>query len=238
MPRMDKVRAHLVSPLVDIMALLALALVAALLLPQVFQFAAQASTLRRNRAGLDALMRNPPVYDVSGSDVLRASLYDSAAERELPESRPPALIMVAAPDCASCEEAWRSWHGAFRASAQSPVMWYVVVGANGASESPIVPRLPNAVFKRPNSDVRVFSARTGVRLVPMTFVFGTEDRMQCVVSGVPDALQMARCVGNQLGPNMTERGTLFFDNITSVQLLAPAQGERPVARFMNGQAAP
>ncbi len=223
MLRMDKVRTRLMSPVVDSMALLALALVAALLLPQIFEFATQARALRRNRAGLDALVLNPPVYDVSGSDLFRASFYDSGAGAESFESGPPALIMVAAPDCVSCEEAWRTWSEPFRAASGGPVMWYVVVGTGGALDSATVPRLPNAVFKRPKSDARVFSARTGVQVVPMTFVFGTEDRLRCVVSGVPDGLQLNRCVADEGSPNVATGGTLFFDNIASVQLLAPAQ---------------
>jgi hypothetical protein len=63
-------------------------------------------------------------------------------------------------------------------------------------------------------DVLRFSIRTGVRVIPMTFVFSNAQTLACAVSGVPARETAVTCLRHST-PN-----TLFYVNSTTRELLS------------------
>jgi hypothetical protein len=206
----------------------ALVLLNALLLPRISDLARQRREIADRHSSIDALASRPADFDVAAADILDPSVYEPDPSAVSPSGR--LIVIVGTRACTFCGDAWQAWQAAAgsRWADAASEFWYVTLDDDPTpSVLSAVANGPTTRVKRPlHFNTRAFSARTGVRVVPLAFVFDGPASLACVVSGVPEPAQIATCVAPE---GRSKRGTLFFRNTASRQALGgQSTGESPI----------
>ena len=209
-------------PLLVALSVLTVGLVAAPLVPRTYQLVLQAMEIRGQSASIDALIEHPSVHDVANPDILDTALYEPIeGTRKVLSVNGRLIVALGTRACRFCDATWRAWREAIQRAwaTDAPDVWYVPLDGETAVPADVsaLSQRETIVKRMRLSDRRLYSARTGVRVVPMTLVFVSANQPACVVSGIPDRSQLDRCT-SATPATMRDEGTLFFRNRASREL--------------------
>ena len=186
-------------------------------LVSIYRLGIQASDIHRRYRAIRALAAMPPIYDVSNTEIVDESLYAQGNKlRDTAKSEGALLVLVGTSSCRFCGAAWDVWSRATETSfadAEVSISYVVLDEADIEMKIPasLVQRL--VTIRRPrDGDIALFSARTGVQVVPIGLVVRQDSRLACAVSGVPLPEQLTQCAEATVGNVVRTRGSLFFRN--------------------------
>ena len=163
----------------------------------------------RQQRFVDELLQRPVAATVSDASILDPNLYIDR-DKEWPTTD-GFLLLVGRNQCTYCPEAMRRWSSPLD-DVRRPILY---VDANVSSMIGPVPI--NTSDQMPAWHIRdlgIFVARTGIRVIPMTFVFESISSVPCVISGIPEFPQREECLRRAAGSS-----TQFFANRSSIEPL-------------------
>ena len=132
-------------------------------------------------------------HDVRDSKLTDESLYRELRRFAAPESS-RIILLVDAKGCDRCGDASKAWLQFLRSSRGKPDAWIVTPSEDKVGDLPRFLEAEGIPFRLLTpSDPKTFSAKTGIRGMPMGFVLAAGRQVECVFSGAANVETLRKC---------------------------------------------